>query len=333
MLCCASKPGSPSPTSTRPRPAPARGGFAHKGGIGFQGGKLVIDGLPDETKQIFKAASQKKKAETGRGLTKGDVKKILQKYGAVLRDPSKLVAMAEAAAPPPVPSFNPGALGPPPVPSFSPMGGAPPPIPAFAPPSAAPPPVPSFHPEELSGQAAGVDLGMIERMERDLAAKLTAFETEKAAEIAQLRSDYDALLQSYTTAQGKFEKLSAQYAQVCAEKAELETAAATAAAVAASSPSSRNAPPPLPVKMPGSAPPPPPPPPPPVPKAPPPPPPPAPGGGGGGGGRGDLLAAMQNPMKQLKRAASQAPAAASAGGDEMDLLAQVRALITVQIAR
>lgn len=147
------------------------GGFRHTGGIGFEGSKLVIAGLPEGTKKLFKEASKKKRKETGKGLTKRDVKHILKTYGAELRNPDALFAKASvlasapapppAGAAPPIPSFGGG--GPPPVPSFDSFAGAStpalPPIPALDPSLSGdgPPPVPNFDPSSFSATGPSVE--------------------------------------------------------------------------------------------------------------------------------------------------------------------------------
>ena len=130
----------------------AGGGFRHTGGIGFENGKLVIAGLPEQTKKLFKEASKQKKAETGKGLTKRDVKHILKTYGSELRNPDALFAKAMLTAPPkpaPAPAPAPAVGGMPLIPASMPPSL--PPVPEFAPSAAAgtprgAPPVPSFDP-------------------------------------------------------------------------------------------------------------------------------------------------------------------------------------------
>ena len=84
-LSCSSRPKARSTAGGSKSGAPfGGGGFKHTGGIGFDGGKLVISGLPEQTKQLFKEASKQKRAATGKGLTKRDVKHILKTYVSCL---------------------------------------------------------------------------------------------------------------------------------------------------------------------------------------------------------------------------------------------------------
>lgn len=133
------------------------GGFRKSRGIGIdESGKLSLKGLPAGTLKLFKMLHERKKQETQHGLTKGDLKRILQDYGAQLTnpnmDPDALLAQSSSpdSAPPlpssPVPA-DPGstALPPPPLPSSPvPIGsidpdptthlGPPPPLPTLPPP-------------------------------------------------------------------------------------------------------------------------------------------------------------------------------------------------------
>jgi hypothetical protein len=59
-------------------PRAKTGGFKRTAKIGFEGGKLVLAGLPAETKAIFKQASKLKKQQTGKGLTRKEITSILK---------------------------------------------------------------------------------------------------------------------------------------------------------------------------------------------------------------------------------------------------------------
>lgn len=217
----------------------AGGGFRHTGGIGFEGGKLVIAGLPEQTKKLFKEASRQKRRETGKGLTKRDVKHILKTYGAELRNPDALFAKAMLTAPapapapaggaPPVPSFDSAPTAPslPPIPDFDPSAapgtpGGPPPVPSFdpamsagAPPGA--PPVPSFNPASFSPPS----VEDLERVEQEMEKRVMAYEQEKQKEVDELRQAYDKLDGMYKELAKSNEALEAELAvSVCVAPSE-----------------------------------------------------------------------------------------------------------------
>ena len=234
FTACSSKPkkrpATPSTTGGFSSGSGGGGGqWKHTGGIGFEGGKLVIAGLPEQTKKLFKEASRQKRRETGKGLTKRDVKHILKTYGAELRNPDALFAKAMIAAPAPAPDAPPAAA-PPPVPSFDSLSALPP-VPPFNP--SGPPPVPVFDPSLLptsttaaAGQpstsglppapaaAAGPSAEELERMERKIEQRVEAYEKEKEAEIRALREAYEKLDGMYKDLAATNEALEAELA-VC----------------------------------------------------------------------------------------------------------------------
>lgn len=214
-LSCSSKPKATSTRTAGGNKSAARfGGFQHTGGIGFDGGRLVISGLPEQTKQLFKEASKQKRAATGKGLTKRDVKHILKTYGAELRNPDALFAKAMLTAPP-SPPRRPSAVGPPPVPEFSDslLPPAIPPIPNFGPSASAgapggPPPVPSFNPAAF--MPPSVD--ELERIEQEMERRVMEYEQQKQIEVDELRAAYDKLDGMYTDLVKTNESLEAELA-------------------------------------------------------------------------------------------------------------------------